>query len=281
MNQFKADMHCHSICSDGTKEPKELIDLAVKNGLSGLSITDHDTVAAYTPELFAYAEEKGIRLCSGVEFSCSMDGENVHILGYGIDVENAGVLKLCEKHAARRSARNRGIIADLKRRGMPLPEEKVEKLFASTGVIGRPHIASLLVEQGYVASLYDAFQFHLGDEHVSEVVGTPFPVLDTLEVIHKAHGKAFIAHPHLIGKKKVVSHLLEMHFDGIECYYSKMHPHKMKKWISAVKERKWLFSGGSDYHGRGKDGIELGEAWIDEESFDAIVRLSGVATSAL
>ena len=278
---FRADMHTHTTCSDGTFSPKELIELAVKEELSGLSITDHDTVAAYTPELFAFAEEKGIRLCTGAEFSCSLYGENVHILGYNVDVNDPGLLDLCKRHEMRRKTRNQAIITDLKKRGMPLPEEKVKELFSSEGVIGRPHIAALLVEEGYVSTIYDAFSFHLGDEHVSAADGTPFPVQETLDVIHGASGKAFMAHPQLIKGKKVISSLFEMEFDGIECYYGNLHPHRMQKWINAVKERRWLFSGGSDFHGRGKEGIGLGSAWIGQEAFSAIVRLSGVTTGAL
>ena len=87
MNPFRADLHCHSTCSDGTVSPEDLVRLALKSGLSGLSITDHDTIEAYKT-LPSLAKQHGLEILTGVEFSSYHLGQSVHILGYNIDVEN-------------------------------------------------------------------------------------------------------------------------------------------------------------------------------------------------
>ena len=122
--EFKADMHMHSTCSDGLLSPFELIEKAAEIGLSGLSITDHDTVDAYTPELFSLANKKGLILCPGVEFSCQLNGVNIHILGYDFNVNDPNLKSLCQRHQLRRKDRNRRILRKLRTKGILIEEEE-------------------------------------------------------------------------------------------------------------------------------------------------------------
>jgi 3',5'-nucleoside bisphosphate phosphatase len=263
---FRADLHCHTSCSDGTLLPIELISLAKKMGLSGLSITDHDSIDAYETAIPA-AKEEALLLGTGVEFSCSHNNISVHILGYDFSLESRSIKEICTMHKARRQVRNRKILKKLERLNLPIPEAELEKIENSKKTVGRPHIAQLMVEKGYVGSIKDAFSLYLGDNKPCYDPGEPFCIQETIDVIHEADGKAFIAHPHLIENGKLLQEVLKMDFDGIECYYAKFSPEKEKRWLKIAKERDWLISGGSDFHGGMKPQIALGSSWVDEYTF--------------
>ncbi|MDN3506545.1 MAG: PHP domain-containing protein [Simkaniaceae bacterium] len=257
MMNFRADLHCHSTCSDGTMSPIELIALAKEVGLSGISITDHDTISAYA-EAIPAAKEAGLALGPGVEFSSVDEGLSVHVLAYDFDLESPELLALCQRHVKRREDRNRRIIEKLKARGLPIEEE---------GIKGRPHIALALIKKGYASSVQDAFNRLIGDGKPCFDPGAPISTDETISVIHKAGGKAFIAHPHLLRNPKLGEKLLEKPFDGIECYYSKCPPNQEQRWVKVAQEKRLLMSGGSDFHGAIKPGIPLGCSWVDETTF--------------
>lgn len=263
---YRADLHCHSTASDGTLTPEEILHLAKESGLSAISITDHDTLAAYTPENFALAEKLGVKLFTGVEFSARYHAISVHILGY--NVENSGKLSaFCAEHERRRNDRNRTILEKLKERSFFISEE--ELLEMSTGsIVGRPHIAQVMVKKGYVKSIEQAFDRYIGERKSCFVPGESFSIQQTLDAIHEAKGKAFIAHPHLIQRNGILRVLLGMDFDGIECYYSIFH--QEKKWLKLAAEKKLLVSGGSDFHGAVKPHIKLGCSWVNRETAEKI-----------
>ncbi|MBS4169210.1 PHP domain-containing protein [Parachlamydia sp. AcF125] len=266
MDDFRADMHCHSTCSDGTCTPEELVDLAAKNGLKGLSITDHDSIKAYQSALEPAAKQ-GIQLLSGVEFSAQQDSVNVHILAYAFAFHDSLIAEFCQKHTVRRLERNREILDLLRMHRMPMKEQDVWDL-SPQGTIGRPHIALAMINYGYVKSLQEAFKKYLGDGKPCFASGKPFSVEETLDVIHKAKGLAIIAHPHLIDHAPTHKRLLELDFDGIECYYGKFPAHMHEKWLEIAHNKDWLISGGSDFHGSMKPGLNLGNSWVNEEIFN-------------
>lgn len=263
---FRADLHCHTSCSDGTLQPEALIVLARRNGLSGLSITDHDSIEAYESAIGA-AKEQGLVLGSGIELSCSEKGDSVHILGYDFSLQSEEIKNLCLMHQTRRLSRNLAILKKLERLNMPVQETELEKLQNQKKTVGRPHIAELMVKKGYVSSIKEAFSLYLGDGKCCYDPGEPFSVQETIDIIHRADGKAFIAHPHLIQSGRLLRELLKMNFDGIECYYAKFTPENEKRWLKIAGEKNWLVSGGSDFHGAIKPQISLGSSWVDEETF--------------
>lgn len=259
---FRADLHSHSTCSDGSATPQELVRLAKQNGLSGLSITDHDTISAYETAI-PEAKALGILLGTGVEFSSMHDGKNVHILGYDYSLSSSAIREFCIKHQMRRRERNRKILDKLARLNMFIKEEEL----GESRTVGRPHIAQAMVKKGYVSTFKEAFNLYLADDKRCYDPGVSFSVEETLEVIHQAEGKAFLAHPHLMDDGRKIKELLKLKFDGIECHYSKCHPSKEKRWLKVAKERGLLISGGSDFHGEVKPQIPLGCSWVDEETF--------------
>jgi predicted metal-dependent phosphoesterase TrpH len=261
---FRADLHSHTNCSDGTFTPVELVEHAVAIGLKGLSITDHDTVEAYETAI-PKAKELGLFLGTGVEFSSSYKNVNVHILGYNYRVDSLEIAAFCKRHHERRTERNRAILEKLIRLKMPIQESELKGR-----TIGRPHIAQLMVQKGYVKTIKEAFNYYLGDNKSCYVSNAPFSVEETVDIIHQAGGKAFIAHPHLMNDGKLVKELLQFSLDGIECYYSRCPLEKEKRWIKVAQDKGLLISGGSDFHGALKPDIPLGCSWVDEATFRRI-----------
>jgi len=263
---FRADLHCHSCCSDGELTPVELVHLAHKIGLKGLSITDHDSIEAYktaVPE----AQKLQILLGTGVEFSCEYREMSIHVLGYGFRVEAENLHLFCTKHQARREERNRAMLELLAKHGMPLEKTELSRF---QGTIGRPHIAQLLVEKKYVADIREAFFKYLGDGKSCFVRGRGFSIEETIAEIDAAGGKAFLAHPHLLQHSGYLKEILSFPFKGIECYYARCTPKQERRWLKVAQSRNLLISGGSDFHGKIKPNIPLGCSWIGEEAFHAI-----------
>ena len=263
---FRADLHCHTNYSDGTDTPQQLIDLAIEKGLSGLSITDHDTVEAYG-EALPYAEEKKFSLLTGVEFSSSFRGEPIHILGYGVSLKSEALYLLCQRHKKRREQRNSRILQKLEYLGHSIDPSKLQ---SNDRTIGRPHIALALIELGVVSTVREAFDRLLGEGKPAYTPGEVIEVEETIETIHKARGKAILAHPQLIRKKSNFKQMLSKPFDGLEGFYARMSRQREEPYITAAKERNWIITGGSDYHGSVKPQAELGSSWVNEETFDVL-----------
>jgi predicted metal-dependent phosphoesterase TrpH len=268
-------MHCHTTCSDGSLTPTQIVEHAVSKGLNALSITDHDTIAAYKTAV-PIAKQLGLNLVSGVEFSTLFDNVSVHILGFAFSLKERLIQEFCLKHQEKRHSRNREILSLLAKKGMVISEEELITL-ASAGknsdmdlVVGRPHIARLMVEKGYAKDIREAFDKYIGEDCPCYAAGEFFSPEETIDVIHRSKGLAFIAHPHLVNNSSILVKLLRMNFDGIECYYSKLPPSSHTRWLKIAKEKKWLISGGSDFHGAIKPSVPLGCSWVNEEHFEII-----------
>lgn len=271
MNLFKADMHCHSNFSDGVSTPFELIALCHELGLQGLSITDHDSIAAYRDaNLFLWAEKHCVRLCPGVEISSISRGKNIHVLAYAFPLPNPILQELCAQYEKNRRNRNVAILSRLEKIGFYMNIEELTAAFP-LAVIGRPHIAKLLVKKGYIDTVQKAFRQFLGETGSCYVPLQSPSTGEVIEVIHAAGAKAFLAHPHLIKHKSILRYLLTLPFDGIECYYARFPNEQVQYWKRIATQRNMLISGGSDYHGLNVEYNLLGSSWVNEEDFSRII----------
>lgn len=274
MNQFRADLHCHSTCSDGTSTPSQIIRLALDAGLQGLSITDHDTIGAYKQAIPA-AEESNLPLISGVELSAIHKQKSVHILAYSFSLESLSLNAFCMRHHERRKLRSQKILALLAANGMPLTSKDFPPDFLSPDSmhsIGRPHIALAMIKKGYVNSIQQAFQYFIGEEKPCYIPGDAVSVEETLEAIHRAKGLSVIAHPHLIKDGELLKDLLAMPFDGIEGYYARFPPIAHERWLKIAKRKNWIATGGSDFHGENKPSLSLGSSWVGAETFANLLK---------
>ena len=265
MNNFRADLHCHTTCSDGTATPVEVIQIASDLNLQGLSITDHDTIAAYKTAIPA-AQTKNISLISGIELSATHRNTSIHVLAYSFSLNAPEIIAFCERHHARRKERFQKIIDLLASKEMPLSTEDLS-LFSSTHSLGRPHIAQAMIKKGYVQNIQQAFREHLGEGKPCYVPGAAVSVEETLEIIHQAKGIAVIAHPHLIEKIGIFRDLLEMPFDGIEGYYARFPASEHERWLKIGARKGWIITGGSDFHGTVKPNLSIGNSWVNKETF--------------
>ncbi len=274
MVNFRADLHCHSTCSDGSLSPDALVRLAKESGLSGISITDHDTIDAYADGM-VLANELGLKWVPGVEFSAVHKGVSVHVLAYAFSLKSVSLKRFCAKHSIRRQERNAGILDRLAKRGMPVSYKELfsDTIASSVGprkIAGRPHIAQVMVNKGYVSTVREAFDKYLAEGMSCYDPGQAISVEETIEYIHAAKGLAVIAHPHLIRNAPIEEALLRMPFDGIEGYYGNFHRSQEARWIALAGGKKWMVTGGSDFHGDIRPKIPLGCSWVTQETFDLL-----------
>lgn len=269
MNDFRADLHCHSTCSDGTVTPEGIIELAIQKGLKGLSITDHDTIDAYETAL-PLAEKLQFPLISGVEFSTSHAGRNVHLLGYSFALNSPLIHDFCIKHMRRREQRNQAILDLLTQHGMPVSQAELHDRPTPLHSIGRPHIALAMLKKGYVTSIQDAFNRFIGEGKPCYSSGGYFTTEETIDLIHRANGFAILAHPHLMENSPIIKEVLTLKLDGLEGYYARLPVEQQKRWVQTAEKKGWLITGGSDFHGDIKPTIGLGCSWVNEDTFKVL-----------
>jgi len=266
---MRADCHCHTLHSDGALSVAALLNLAKEAQLSGLSITDHDTLAAY-PEALPLAETLGIQLVSGIEISAQHQNTTIHVLGYAFDLNNKVLNTFCAAQKKDRHARNQKILDKLAAIKMPIAMEELTSRFP-IGTPGRPHIAHLMVEKGYVKDPKDAFLRYLGEKKRCFVQGFEVTVEDAIDIIHQAGGFAVLAHPHYVMPKRIVPSLVALPFDGLEVFYGTLTADQERPWFNLAQEKGWLMTGGSDFHGGKKKYQKLGCSYSPPETFATFV----------
>ncbi len=251
------DLHTHSIYSDGTATPAELIRMAVACNLKGFALTDHDTVEG-VPEIIRLGQEFNVPVISGLEISAMHRGYSLHILGYGIDPENIALGQWLDKLQQGRAERNIKILEKLASMGIAISAEEVAQL-SRCGQTGRPHIARLLLDKGYVKTMNEAFKLYLGRNKPAWCSRFSYTASESIDIIHQAGGIAVFAHPGPMdsGMKtqpQIIRELVECGLDGLEIFYPS-HTRKMKKRLNSLaKQYKLLITGGSDYHGSNRAG---------------------------
>jgi predicted metal-dependent phosphoesterase TrpH len=251
-----ADLHLHSRFSDGTWSPEELVWQARRYGLGALALTDHDTVEGCAPMTAACAAA-GLEFISGTELTAQHNGDEIHILGYGVEVRDPGLLAEIAKFQAVRQERIREMVARLNRLEVPLAAEAVFAL-ANCRAPGRPHVARALVQAGLCASLDEAFERFLKKDRPAWVPKFPMSVSQAIGLIHQAGGVAVLAHPGLNRTDNVIPALVEAELDGIECLHSKHSAGVVRHYLGVAARFGLLVTGGSDCHGVNKGRLLLG-----------------------
>jgi predicted metal-dependent phosphoesterase TrpH len=244
------DLHLHTTASDGRLSPAELVARASAAGLTTISVTDHDTVAAIA-EVTEAAKGVNIRVVPGIEITAVDDGRDVHMLGYFFDPLSTTLAAVLEQQRALRVARVREIGARLATLGMPIDVESVLLAAAARpgSSVGRPQVARQLVQAGYVTSVQEAFDQWLATGRPAFMPRTgpsPAAIVDT---IHQAGGVASIAHPAVTRRDELIAPLVEHGLDAIEVYHSDHSPEAEQIYKAMAKRLGALVSGGSDFHG--------------------------------
>lgn len=255
------DLHCHSIFSDGTMTPAELVKMACKEKLGALALTDHDTIDG-VPALLTEAKKVGLIALSGVELSANHGDIPIHILGYGFEPEDKNLRANLDTLQQTRKTRNEKIIANLFDIGVDVTYNEMQNL-AGDGVVGRPHFGKLLINLGKVRTMQDAFDKYLRKGRPAYAAREKLPVPDAIKIIHKAKGLAILAHPGTIPldntkRMDLIGKFLDMGLDGIEVYYPIHSAGLRKQLLSFCNQENLVITGGSDYHGDIRPGTRLG-----------------------
>ena len=252
------DLHSHSNESDGTFSPTELIGEAVRMGVKTLGITDHDTFAGHDLAVAA-ARDAGVELVRGIELSTKLIGQSVHLLGYFFKEDQ--LTEFCswvvQMQASRRD-RNVRLAARLRELGVDITIEEAEA--RGRGMTGRPHFAQILIEKGYVNNMQQAFDDYLDSSAKGYVTRDEPLFAEAVARIRRAGGIASLAHPIRV-KGDVAALLPELRDAGlnaIEAYHSDHSVEDTQLYLSLAQRHGMLVTGGSDFHGLAKPGLELG-----------------------
>lgn len=254
------DLHIHTNASDGSMSPTEVVRYAASKGLAAIAITDHDTIEGVEQAL-SEGIYSGIEVVPGIEISVEFEIE-LHILGYYIDIDSNELLHTLKRLNDFRYQRNPQIINILNDMGFDITMEEVIAK-AQGSVVGRPHIAGVMVEKGYVGSIDEAFEKFLGRGRPAFVKKRRLTPLEGIELIHKAGGLAVLAHPIYLERENIALEVLlkkfiEYGLDGIEAYYPEYTEATQQKYLSLAQKYRLFVTGGSDFHGDNKPEIELG-----------------------
>lgn len=252
------DLHSHTTASDGSFSPAQLVDEAVRSGVSTLGITDHDTFSGYDRAL-PLAQQAGIDLVCGIELSTKLHGHSVHLLGYFLQNAPISAFRdwIRELQESRRE-RNIRLVARLRELGLDITLEEAQARGGE--MTGRPHFAQLLLEKGYVSSLQQAFDEYL-DESAKGYVTRREPTFeDAVQRIRQAGGIASLAHPIRLREdvSAVLPGLREGGLNAIEAYHSDHSAEQTRFYLRLAAEHGLLVTGGSDFHGSVKPEIRLG-----------------------
>ncbi|MFC9282977.1 PHP domain-containing protein [Streptomyces collinus] len=271
---MRIDLHCHSTASDGTDTPAELVRNAAAAGLDVVALTDHDTTRGYAEATAALPE--GLTLVTGAELSCRVDGVSLHMLAYLFDPEEPALLAERELVRDDRVPRAQGMVARLNALGVPVTWEQVERI-AAGGSVGRPHVATALVELGVVPTVSDAFTGEWladgGRAYVEKHETDPF---EAIRLVKGAGGVTVFAHPAAAKRgrtvpESVIAELAAAGLDGIEVDHMDHDADTRTRLRGLAKDLGLLVTGSSDYHGSRKT-VALGDFTTDPEVYGEITR---------
>jgi predicted metal-dependent phosphoesterase TrpH len=258
-----ADLHTHTYHSDGTRSPKEVIDVAHGHGLRIVAISDHDNLAAYF-EIKAYADSRGVLLIPGIELSCGYEGVDVHILAYAFDPLDETIEKRLREFREARHRRGYAMVEKLRAHGVNIRAQRVDEL-AAGGAMGRPHVARALVEAGYVATVAEAFDTYIGNGKPGYVEKERFRIEEAVTLIRSAGGVTSIAHPTIYpDHQKLVPLVLDMGIDAVEVLHPEVRDDDRYRLTNLARFRGKFTTGGSDDHGTVKTAQTLGTIRVPE-----------------
>lgn len=251
----KADLHMHTTHSDGVYSTSELVRKANEAGLTTISITDHDNVAA-VDEAIEVGKGYGIDVIPGVELSAGVGEQEVHILAYFFDHKNKHLLDYLAFFRIERMKRAERIVEKLNGLNVPLSLDAVLER-AGTGSVGRPHIATALFEEGLTDSYHEAFYKYIGNGKPAYEKKYQVSPQAAIELIASAGGLSFVAHPGSSIDEEVLLEFINEGVDGIEVVHPSHSPERVMHYSGIVSEYFLLASGGSDFHGGRKNDQEI------------------------
>jgi len=257
------DLHTHTTASDGSLTPAQLVRYAKEKGLTVIAVTDHDTIEG-NAEAMAEGEREAVTVVPGVEISVDHSPGSMHMLGFFIDAQSAGLSEKLRLLQDSRADRNPRIIQKLNELGVRINYQEVIDI-SGGGQVGRPHIAQVLMQKGYTRSIQEAFDRFLGKGAPAYFDKFRLEPAQAISMITEAGGVPVLAHPFTLNcasadeLERLVINLVSLGLAGIEVYYTEHSSKQISVYESLAGRHNLLITGGSDFHGANVEGIELGK----------------------
>jgi predicted metal-dependent phosphoesterase TrpH len=264
----RCDLHIHTTFSDGDMMPEEVVAEALKLGLGGIAITDHDEIGG-VPVAAEAAASTGLAVVPGVELSTSDSKADIHVLGYLIDVTNENLLKYLG--VFREARRNRGIqmVQRLREMGVDIDADAVLDI-AGHGAVGRPHIAAALVRNGCVDSVEEAFRSYIGFHSPAYVPKYQLKPSDAFRLIREAGGIGALSHPGTTRRDDLITDFMTAGMRAIEVYHPKHKENDTERYRRLADKMGLVPTGGSDSHGTRNGHLSLGSVTVPCSTVDRL-----------
>ncbi|NLT95411.1 MAG: PHP domain-containing protein [Clostridia bacterium] len=264
-----ADLHIHTSASDGEYSPQFVVRAAKAQGFKAIAITDHDTLDGLE-EAQKTSREIGMELITGVEISSTWEEKEIHILGYLIEENDGRLQQVLTEMKNSRSERIKKMVIKLRNLGYDIQLDQVTKI-SGAGAIGRPHVAKVLLEKGYVTSIKEAFNKLLSPGCPAYIPRYKITPMEAINLIIEAQGIPVLAHPGVNQADNLIPFLKELGLLGIEVWHPEHNIQDIDKYYNLAKTYGLLMTGGSDWHGNNKDlDFSLGSIKIDYSLVEAL-----------
>ncbi len=256
------DLHLHTTASDGVMNPSEVVRYAKAKGLQAIAITDHDTIEGLEEGLLE-AKRINFEVIPGIEISAEHSPGSMHLLGFFLDIHHPLLNERLDHLQKARAERNPRIVEKLKRLGIQIEYEEVMKA-SGGGQVGRPHFAQVLLEKNYVRTFQEAFERFLKKGAPAYVDKFRFTSKEAIHFINEAGGVAVLAHPKTLNMnghaelEALIHRLIQEGLKGIEAYYPEHSPPEVAQYKGLAERYGLLITGGTDYHGIEKNGLDIG-----------------------
>ncbi len=257
------DLHIHSTYSDGTLKPAELIQKAIDRGLTGIALTDHDTIAG-VPEGLLAALTQNFILIPGIELTTDYGATEVHVLGYDFNIHSPGLQQKLELIIKSRNGRAKAMVKKLNKHRIPLAWDKVRAKTTSK-FVGRSHIFRAMEEAGFVNREHRqaTFEHFLGKNGLAYEPHQEIDTFEAIELIKVSGGIPVLAHPGRMDNNRLIPELVEAGLKGLEVYYPAHTPDLVTQYLRMADRYRLFVTGGTDYHGAYST-VKIGEYQIPE-----------------
>jgi predicted metal-dependent phosphoesterase TrpH len=266
---YAIDLHTHSLRSDGALSPADLVKRAAARGVKLQALSDHDTLAGVA-EAVAAGDALGVRIIPATELNTESEWGDAHVLGYFIDPADSALEERLRWLRENRGDRIERMVKNLNALGYAVDLARVLEI-AQGGALGRPHLAQALFEKGYVNTYDDAFDTLIAKDspaYVARVGLTPF---EAVTLVREHGGVPSLAHPGtVIGLDDLLPKMVAAGLAGIEAYYGEHAPEMTVRCLDLARDLDLVPTGGSDFHGRGEHGTDLGGVFVPPETIERL-----------
>jgi 3',5'-nucleoside bisphosphate phosphatase len=266
---YAIDLHTHSLRSDGALSPADLVRRAAARGVRIQALSDHDTLAGVA-EAVATGDPLGVRIIAATELNTESEWGDAHVLGYFIDPADSALEQRLRWLRENRGRRIELMVEKLDALGYTVDLARVLEI-AQGGALGRPHLAQALFEKGYVNTYDEAFDTLIAKDSPAYVARVGLTPLEAVTLVREHGGVPSLAHPGtVIGLEDVLPKLVAAGLAGIEAYYGEHSPEMTARCLDLARELDLVPTGGSDFHGRGEHGTDLGGVFVPPETIERL-----------